>query len=142
MNQMQDEMICELVDRIREGRHVTVTEEEEKMIFDVVKKVIDDMWTEVNPKGCSTIGKKQILKLLSTQFDVFAKTEFSMLQEIDQFELAIFLLSVSGLSVLIDEERIENRLYYREVYQRRPYTKRINKEERKLRRQYCLTSCF
>merc|ERR1712205_196273 len=121
MNQMQDEMIVELVDRIRSGQQLTVTEEEEILIFDVVKKVIDDMWTEVNPKQCSTIGKKQLQKLLSTQFDIhhvtddayraiFAKTEFSMLQEIDQFELAIFLLRVSGLAVLNDEERIERRL--------------------------------
>ena len=116
----------------------------------MVREVIDEMWAAVNPKQFSTIGKKQLVKLLKTQFDIqhvsddaysaiFSKTEFSMVQEIDKFELAIFILRVTGLSILIDEDRIESRLHYIEQYRRRPYSKRFNKETRKLRRQYCLT---
>merc|ERR1712014_542957 len=152
MGKLHDAMVCELVDKIRQGQlgADNLTAQQERLIIETVKKVVDDMWLLVNPKRFSTIGKVQLLKLMSKQFGIhkvtdedyeaiFAKTEFNMVQEIDQFELAIFVLRVSGLTVLIDEDRLKRRLYYREHYTRRPFAKRFVREVRKLKRQECLT---
>ena len=61
-----------------------------------------------------------------------------MAQEIDKYELAIFLLRVSGLESLIKEEKLEKRLRYRMHYPHMPYAKRFNRETRRLYRQKCL----
>ena len=102
------------------------------------------MWAKANPAKKNTIGSAYLLKLLSTQFGlekiseedyraIFAKTEFNMIQEIDQYELAIFLLSMSSLEQLIEEDRFEKRLQYRMFYPHLPYAERCkNRELRQL----------
>ena len=50
---------------------------------------------------------------------VFAQTEFSTRSEIDQFELAILILRVSGLSKLISANKISQLMGYKYVYPRK-----------------------
>ena len=49
---------------------------------------------------------------------VFAKTEFNSDGEIDIYELAIFVLRVTGLERLISDEKITNLMGYEQVYAR------------------------
>ena len=50
MDQVQDEEACKLFEKVRQGLPADeLKEEEEILIFDVVKKMIDNMWIEVNP---------------------------------------------------------------------------------------------
>ena len=51
---------------------------------------------------------------------IFANTEFNQQSEIDQYELALFILRISGLQKLIEEKKIERWMGYQKHYTRKP----------------------
>ena len=115
---------------MQRGTPCFLPEEDEIMLYALIKTVVDEVWFDYNKTKSQTIGKKQLNAFLRDKLEVphvgpeefeaiFARTSFNDDCEMDQFEMCVLILRMSSLTSLISEEKIKSRMGYEQVYPRK-----------------------